>query len=90
MPDAVNKNRVEVQRLSDKLDMVYGRAKVVRAELQTRGDTAKAEWVESFNRLNKYLKQASVAVNDANTAAATEALGSAAVELDGLEKALGK
>jgi serine/threonine-protein kinase len=90
MADAVNKNRVEVQRLSEKLDMVYGRAKVVRSELQTRGDTAKAEWVESFNRLNRYLKQASAAVNDANTAAATEALGSAAVELDGLEKALGK
>jgi serine/threonine protein kinase len=88
--DAINKNRVEVHRLSDQLDAVFARAKIIRGELQTRGDLAKPEWVESFNRLNRFLKQASAAINDGNAAGGTEALSNAAVELDGLEKALGK
>jgi serine/threonine-protein kinase len=95
-PGAINKDRVEIQRLSERMDLMYQRAKTVRNTLQDlqahpgpQGGP-KNEWVESFNRLNQFLKQAGAAINDGNPTNATEALSKAANELDGLEKALGK
>ena len=88
-PAAINRDRVEIQRLSERMDVMYQRAKAIRETLQGLPNP-KAEWVDSFNQMNRFMKQANVAITDGNPTAATEAMSKAATELDGLEKALGK
>jgi eukaryotic-like serine/threonine-protein kinase len=86
---SANKDRVEMGRLSERFDVVYGRAKAIREKLQNQPN-AKNELVESFNRLNQYLKQASSAMNNSDPPTVASLLLKAENELDGLESALGK
>ena len=69
---------------------MYVRAKSVRDTLQAQPGGPKAELVESFNKLNQLLKQATAAINDGNTLAASQTMSNVAKELESLEKALGK
>ena len=96
-PGMINADRVEVQRLRDRLDLMYARARTVRsalADLQNQqsaqGVGARSDWVEAFNRMNMFLKQSTAAINDGNPTAATEAMAKAERELEILEKALGR
>ena len=95
-PGMVNADRIEIQRLSDRLSLMYTRAKAVRDALmdqqskQAQDAGPRADLVESFNRVNLLLKQATQGINDGNAAAATAAMVKADHELEVLEKALGK
>jgi serine/threonine-protein kinase len=83
-------DRSEVQKLNEKLGVIYGRARSVRDALSADGGNAHPELVDSFNRMNAYLKQATTGINDGNVASAADAMGKAEHELLNLEKSLGK
>jgi serine/threonine protein kinase len=86
---SANKDRVEMGRLTERYEVVYKRAKAIREKLQNQPN-AKNELVESFNRLNQDLKQASAAINEGNPPTVASLLLKAENELDSLESALGK
>jgi serine/threonine-protein kinase len=96
VPAKINQDRLEIQQMSSNLDLLYIRARAARATLQDLQNNPgpqggpKTEWVESFNRLNQLLRQATAGINDGNQVTASDAMAKAAKELEGLEKALGK
>lgn len=96
LPSAVNKNRMDVNQLSEELDMMVVRANGIRVSLNdlqraqnAQGLNLRADWVEAFNSMNTFLRKANQAVNDGNAADAKTFMGKAAVQIDLLEKGLG-
>ena len=97
VPAAVNRNRLDVTQLSDELDMMVVRANAIRVSLNDmrrslsgQGLSLRGDWVEAFNAMNLYLRKANQAINDANAADAKASMAKAAVQIQLLEKALGR
>jgi eukaryotic-like serine/threonine-protein kinase len=97
LPAAVNKNRMEVQGLSEQLDMLVVRANTLRVTLsnlqrsqEAQGVGLRADWVEALNMVNNFLRKANQAIDNSDAVAARDNMGKAAVKIEFLEKALGR
>jgi serine/threonine-protein kinase len=97
LPAAVNKNRMDVNQLSDELDMMVVRARAIRVSLNelqkaqsAQGTSLRGDWVEAFNAMNLHLRKANQAINDGNAAEAKNSMAKAAVQMELLEKGLGR
>jgi hypothetical protein len=88
---------MDVTQLSDELDMMVVRANGIRVALNqlqkaqnAQGMSLRGDWVEAFNAMNLFLRKANQAINDANAVEAKSNMAKAAVQIEVLEKALGR